>query len=131
MLPDENGDVHAPPPSTAPVVVQPIQAHQSRTLRTAFWATIGAVVAALPDVIATIASLMSYPEIAEVVYRYVPVQARAVIGIVYIVLMQSFARLRKVTVAPIAGTESAREMLPLKDAQQTTLYRPISTGGTK
>lgn len=111
-----------PDPIPAPsVVVTPVQPSESRTLRTVFYATLAGCLAALPDIIATIAQLMSYPEVSQAVYQYIPVPLRAVLGIVWVVVMQRLGWLRKDTDAPIAGTLRADAAQPLHVARSTAV----------
>ena len=110
-----------------PVVVTPIKPSESRTLRTVSYATIAGIVAALPDIIATIAQLMAYPEISVYVYQYVPVPLRAALGIAWVVLTQRFGWLRKDTAAPIIGT---RVELAATPANATQASPAIMTAGT-
>lgn len=108
MLPDEHGDTHPPPPSVAPVVVRPIEPHQSRTLWTARWATIGTVAAAiLPTIVSVILDAIGNPVIANLIANKVPAEYRVGIAIVFTIIIQRFGYLRKVTVGPIAGTPAA------------------------
>lgn len=97
------------PAPAPPVVVRPIPASQSRTLWTARWATIATfAAAALPTIASVILDAIGNPVIAALIANEVPVEYRAGIAIVFSIIIRRFAHLRMVTMAPIAGTESAR-----------------------
>lgn len=116
----------------APVVVEPIQPHQSRTLRTARWTTIGTIAAAiLPTIVSVILDLIGNPVIANLIANKVPVEYRVGIAIVFTIIIQRFGYLRKVTTAPIAGTEAAREALPAINLRSYVAPAPTDAGGTK
>ena len=111
---------------TAPVVVNPIPASQSRTLWTARWATVGTIAAAiLPTIAAIILDMIGNPVIASIIANKVPVEYRAGIAIVFTLIIQRFGHLRRVTVAPIAGTPAA------ENAQQLISPSHEATARTK
>lgn len=106
-------------PSTAPVVVSPIQASQSRTLWTARWATVCTIAAAaLPTIAAVILDMIGNPVIANLIANKVPVEYRAGIAIAFTLLIRRFDYLRRTTSAPIAGTPAAENAQQLISPSQ-------------
>lgn len=102
------------PPAAPPVIVTPIQPSQSRTLRTARWATLGTWAAAvLPTIVSIFLDLIGNPVIASLIANKVPVEYRAGIAIAFTIIIRRFSYLRTVTTAPIAGTLAAENALPL------------------
>lgn len=103
-----------PEVAAVPVVVTPIHASKSRTLWLARWSTIGTIIAAaLPTIVSVILDLAGNPVIAKLIADKVPVEYRGAIAIAVVMLVQRFGHLRKVTVAPIAGTEAAKDQQSL------------------
>lgn len=111
-------------PTSAPVVVTPIPAQESRTLRLTraiTWLT--PLVAMLPDLIGVLVNLwMTSPDLANALSEFIPLKYRALFTLLIVGLAQSYGHLRRGTVAPISGTVAA-ESLP----QATTSTQDAST----
>lgn len=119
MLPDEHGDVHLPPPSTAPVIVRPKLPSQSRTIREAWRWRIGSViVAAVPDILSVLFYLLtSDKDFYAFVSKWLPAPIRYAAMTAFITYTQRVIIQRKRTAVPIAGTEAAKEMMPAYNAK--------------
>lgn len=112
------------PNESAPVVVTPIPAAQSRTLQlTTLLTWLSSIVALLPTVVAFVVELMGEPEIATVISDMIPAEYRVPFGVIMLVIARRFGHLRKVTSAPIAGTETAANALPLISPSHTASAR--------
>lgn len=124
-MPDEHGDVHAPPPSTAPVIVEPIQPHQSRTIRLGWLTTMWTVViGALPDLLEFFFYfVMNDKAFSDAIANWFPRTLRYPAMSFIVWYAQKSIRLRKVTVAPIAGTPAATYALPLISPSHTAPVR--------
>ncbi len=107
-----------------PVVVTPVQPHQSRTLWTARWATICTIAAAaLPTIAAVVLDMIGNPVIASIIANKVPVEYRAGIAIAFTLVIQRFGYLRRTTTAPIAGTPAAENAMQLISPSHTASAR--------
>jgi hypothetical protein len=99
-----------PRQTPAAVVVTPIPAAQSRTLRlTTVLTWLSYVVAVLPSALAFILQLLGDPEIAAMVSDMIPARYRVPFGVIMFIVAQRYGQLRKGTVAPIAGTDAAAQ----------------------
>lgn len=102
-----------PEQTPAPVVVTPIPAEQSRTLRLTRWLSwLSPVVAFVPDLIGVFLQMwMTNDAFADAVTNAVPMRYRIIMATVIFALAQRYGQLRRDTAAPIAGTNLA-ESLP-------------------
>lgn len=113
-----------PKESPAPVVVTPIHPEQSRTLKlTNILTWLSSIVALLPSVLAFFVELMGDPEIAAAISGFIPAKYRVPFGLIMIAIAQRYGHLRKVTEAPIAGTPTAENALPLISPSQVAAAR--------
>jgi hypothetical protein len=98
----------------APVIVRPIQPHESRTLREAWlWQVWSVVVAAAPDVLSVLVYLLTTDErFYDAVSKWLPWPIRYAAMTAIITYARRQIQLRKATTAPIAGTDAAKEALP-------------------
>ena len=95
----------APPIPTepAPVIVTPIPARSSRLI----W--LGDVMSALGGILALIPELVTDPLVVAWMNEAMSPGARRTVGVVVLVTGYVIRRLRKDTVAPIAGTAAAEK----------------------
>jgi hypothetical protein len=98
-----------PSDTNAPVIVTPIPASQSRTIRRAKLMMVGTAIAAvLPDIVQFFLNLtLTDPAFASEISRWLPAPIRYVAMTAIMAYAKNQITLRKSTVAPIAGTPSA------------------------
>ena len=89
----------------APIVVTPIPAEQSRTLRNIKWCAIWtAFLAALPTIVAFVVELMGNPETAALISNYVPAPVRVFIMFAIGFYLRGSWKTRMDTAQPIIGS---------------------------
>lgn len=118
-----------PEPTVSPVIVTPIPASASRTLRLARLTTVWtAIVGFLPDLIELLLNLLvADPRFAAAVADWFPRPLRYTAMAVLIGYAQKQRQLRNNTVAPIAGT-AAEMSTPLANSTSPQIASPEPTG---
>lgn len=114
-----------------PVVVRPIQPHESRVIRRAKLMTLWTIIlGVVPDIVHVIIYLLANdPHFTEWISRWLPPGLRYAAVIAIVTYAQNQIKLRKTTTAPIAGTPAAEAALPINYMQAQVA--PASTQGDK
>jgi hypothetical protein len=101
-------------PTSAPtVIVTPIPAASSRTLRLTKWLSwLSPVVAFIPDLVGIFLQMwMTNDAFADALMNAVPVQYKVFVATLIFSIAQIYGQLRRDTTAPIAGTKAAKRVM--------------------